>query len=329
MIFVDNLSEKCFGGIREKQTKIGDILRFYHELGVILHFDESSLCETVIIDIQWLVDSFKNIITDPIHVRDLVDHHRDWMHFNENGHIPDSLLTKIWSSQRFEIDSNCKANMLQYMERLGLICTGGKAHYIPCMNKRTFGSEHEKTLQSIENKTSVLVFRFPFLPYFMYFRLIVSCLTQTGGHWRFPNDKKLSLYKNIAYFMYEGHTVALAVNRYSIQLQVFKHNGDEISKVVTLKVRGDIERLLNGLTSNFHKAIMYTVGFQCSEQEVYREHDGCFIEERQIHVKDEEDLQTCPIHEVENYHTLRKSELLYYWQKVNCILIKYYYPNSL
>ncbi|XP_056015075.1 uncharacterized protein LOC125676208 [Ostrea edulis] len=312
MIPVTEFLKECFGNIRKKYTQIRDILKFYHDIGVILHFDEGSLAETVIINIQWFVDSFKNIITDPNHVRDLVEDNRDWLEFNENGHINDSLLTNIWRSWNFEIDPRDKSNLLQYMERLGLIFIGDQTHYIPCMNKRTFAVVQEEGLQSIESKTSVLVFRFPFLPYFIYFRLIVACLTKTRGEWRFPKDEHLPLYKNLAYFVYKEHTVALAVNRCSIQLQVFQRNKNPISKNVALEIRDDIKRLLNDLTRNFHKEIMYTVGYQCSKQEVYREHDDCFVEEKEIHGKGE---QTCPIHEIEKHHTVIGSNLLYYWNK--------------
>ncbi|XP_056015025.1 probable serine/threonine-protein kinase pats1 [Ostrea edulis] len=312
MISVEELSERCFGKNKEKCIQIRDILKFYHEIGVILHFDEDSLAETVIIDIQWFVDSFKNIITDPNHVRDFVENNRDWLEFNENGHIQDNLLTKLWTSRNFQINRWNKTNLLQYMERLGLIFNGQRVHYIPCMNKRTFTIQQQKDLQSIESKTSVLVFQFPFLPYFIYFRLIVACFTKTSGEWRFPKDEHLSLYKNLAYFVYKNHTVALAVNRYSIQLQVFQRNRDSISKTVTLEIRDDIERLLNDLTRNFHKEIMYTVGYQCSKQEVFGEHNAYFVEEREIHGKGE---QTCPIHETENHHILIESNLLYYWNE--------------
>ncbi|XP_056015095.1 uncharacterized protein LOC125676189 isoform X1 [Ostrea edulis] len=313
---VKELSEKCFGENKEKYTQIRDILKFYHDIGVILHFDESSLAETVIIDIQWFVDSFKNIITDPNHIRDFVDNDRDWYSFYISGHILDRLLTDIWNSRHFEMDhwerNQNKANLLQYMQRLGLIAVGTYAHYIPCMNKRSFGMQEENFFHTIQSKTSVLVFRFQFLPYFFYFRLIVACLTKTNGEWIVLEDNGLCLYKNVACFVYKQHAIALAVNRCSIQLQVFQPSKDVIVKDVTLEIRDNIERLLNGLTSNFHKKVMYTVGYQCSKQEVFREHDDCFVEERDIHGKGK---ITCPKHGMINHHILSESTLLVYWKQ--------------
>ncbi|XP_048765302.2 uncharacterized protein LOC125673075 isoform X2 [Ostrea edulis] len=316
MTSVTELSKSCFGENKDKYTQIRDILKFYHEIGLILHFDEDSLAETVIIDIQWFVDSFKNIITDPNHVRDIVDNNHDWCSFYKTGHILDRLLTDIWRRPEFGEDywerNQYKASLLQYMQRLGLIAVGTYAHYIPCMNKLTFGMQEENCFKSIQNKTSVLVFRFHFLPYFFYFRLIVACLTKTNGEWEVLKDNGPRLYKSVACFVYKRHVIALAVNNYSIQLQVFQPNKDLIRKDVTLEIRDNIERLLNGLTRNFHTKIMYTVGYQCSEQEVFREQDDCFVEEREIHGKGK---ITCPKHGLINHHILRESALLVYWKQ--------------
>jgi hypothetical protein len=141
----------------------------------------------------------------------------------------------------------------------------------------------------------------------------VACLTKTNGEWIVLEDNGLCLYKNVACFVHRGHAVALAVNKYSIQLQVFQPSNESIVKDVTLEIRDNIERLLKGLTSNFHKKIMYTVGYQCSEQEVFREHVDCFVEEKEIHKKGR---ITCPKHGMLNHHILKESALLVYWKQV-------------
>ncbi|XP_062613039.1 uncharacterized protein LOC134274820 [Saccostrea cucullata] len=199
------------------------------------------------------------------------------------------------------------------MERLGLIAVGTVAHYIPCTNKRTFGCAEEKYFLSLKHKTPVLVFRFEFLPYFFYFRLIVSCLTRTNKEWRVLQDNGLCLYKNVACFAYKLHAVALAVNPSSIQLQVFQPTNISVTKKVALEVRKIITHLLNDLLENYHKKIdMYTVGFQCSKQEVFHEHDDCFVKEEQLL---KEGTMLCPKHELNNSHILHESTLLFYWNQ--------------
>ncbi|XP_062576067.1 uncharacterized protein LOC134237944 [Saccostrea cucullata] len=316
MTSIGDLSSKCFGGNKEKITQIGDVLKFYHDIGVLLYFNDNNMSETVIIDIQWFIDSFKNIITDPNHARDIVENYTDWWNFYESGHILDRLLTDIWSTRRFEVSfwdrHQEKTNLLQYMQRLGLIAVGADAHYIPCMNKRAFGIEEENYFRSLHSKTSVLVFKFQFLPFFFYYRLIVACLTRTNREWRVLKDNGLCLYKNVACFDYRQHVVALAVNNSSIQLQIFQPTNVLVMKEVALKVRNTVESLLKDLLGNFHKKIdIYTVGYQCCKQEVFREHDDCFLEEKDICRKGK---ITCPMHGMINHHVICESSLLVYWK---------------
>ncbi|XP_062602528.1 uncharacterized protein LOC134264249 [Saccostrea cucullata] len=306
-----DFQKKCFGFIKEKCEQFPDILKLFHEIGVILNFKEDVLSETVIIDIQWFVDAFKHIITDTNHVMDVVDSIAEWENFYQNGYISDLLLERIWSSKGFSVGT-FKSTILQYMQRLGLLVVGDHQHYIPCMNKCTFDSAHEESFKKWRNKTSVLVLRFQFLPYFIFCRLVVACITRTDGKWGFLNDQGLRLFKSVACFAYKDHKVALAVNHSSIQIQVFKPGNSILEKTVTLEVRDTIERLLKELTGTFHKEIMYITGYQCSMNEVFREYDGCFVEETEIYRKGQ---MVCPRHALLHHHDLCESDILGYWKK--------------
>ncbi|XP_061195128.1 uncharacterized protein LOC133203347 [Saccostrea echinata] len=311
IISKEDFQKECFHKIKEKYTQVPDILKFFHEIGIILNFKEKKLSNIVIIDIQWFVDAFKYIITDLNHVTDNVDNYEDWRNFSQNGYLTDKLLERIWSSKDLNVGDS-KREILKYMQRLGLIVKGNDKHYIPCMNKCTFEAKHEETFKRYQSKTSVLVFKFPFLPYFIFCRLIVACITKTNGEWKVLNDQGLRLFKNVACFAYKQHNVALAVNHSSIQLQVFQPIGTSMKKEVTLKVRDITEELLNVLTKSFHKEIMYTVGYQCSMNEVFREYDECFVEETAIHMQGK---ITCPRHILLHPHILHESDLLGYWKQ--------------
>ncbi|XP_062584621.1 uncharacterized protein LOC134246315, partial [Saccostrea cucullata] len=311
IISKEDFQKECFRKIKEKYTQVPDILKFFHEIGIILNFREKKLSDIVIIDIQWFVDAFKYIITDLNHVEDNVDNYEDWRNFSQNGYLKDKLLERIWSSKDFNV-GNSKRDILKYMQRLGLIVKGNDKHYIPCMNKCSFEAKHEEAFKRYQSKTPVLVFRFPFLPYFIYSRLIVACITKTNGEWKVLDDQGLRLFKNVACFSYNHHNIALAVNQSSIQLQVFQPLSTPIKKEVTLKVRDTTEQLLNVLTRSFHKKIMYTVGYHCSMNEVFREYDECFVEETAIYMQGQ---ITCPRHTLLHPHILRESDLLGYWKQ--------------
>jgi hypothetical protein len=352
MMSVSDLIPTCFGENKEKYSQIHDVLKLYHDMGVVLYFQENPLNETVIIDIQFFVDSFKGVITDPNHIRDVVDNEHDWNEFFKTGHLQDRLLSKLLSqkyggshhlsSGPYQLpyplpyqsspsisllspsddylyrrmnpwDWNTdKSSLLQYMQRLGLIAVGRFSHYIPSMNKRTFGTEEAAYFENLRSKTSVLVYKFHFLPYFYYFRLIVACLE--NQEWAVLENQGLCLYKNVACFRYKEHVIALAVNRSSIQLQVLQPHNKPIEKEVGLQVRDTVDRLLGNLTQNFHKHVMFIVGYQCSKQEVFVDHDDCFLEETEIHGKGK---IACPRHGMMTEHLINERELLFHWKKVN------------
>ncbi|XP_062595362.1 uncharacterized protein LOC134256696 [Saccostrea cucullata] len=90
--FRKQVSIKKFG----KGNETFDVLRFYHDIGAILYYNENHLKDRAITDVQWFVDCFKNIITDPKHVRDLVENDKDWKNFFESGYLTQGLLKGIW-----------------------------------------------------------------------------------------------------------------------------------------------------------------------------------------------------------------------------------------
>ncbi|XP_056016435.1 uncharacterized protein LOC125676865 [Ostrea edulis] len=316
MVSVSQLTPICFGGNKGKDSQIEDVLKLYHDMGVVLYFQENPLNETVIIDIQWFVDSFKNVITDPNHVSDVVENEQDWREFFKTGHLRDRLLSKLLSKTSYKMEAlhfgenPWNWRLLQYMQRLGLIAVGDSRHYIPSMNKRTFGADEGSYFETLRSKTSVLVYKFHFLPYFYYFRLIVACME--NEEWDVSEDEGLCLYKNVACFRYKQHDLALAVTRSSIQLQILQHQNKPIEKEVVLQVRDTVDMLLGKLTQNFHKNVMFVVGYQCSKQKVFVEHNDCFLEETKLYGKGE---IPCPRHAVKTYHIINERELLYYWKR--------------
>ncbi|XP_061177437.1 probable serine/threonine-protein kinase roco4 [Saccostrea echinata] len=168
----------------EKGEGIKVALRFFHDIGTILYFDEEKLSDKIVVDVQWFVDTFKFIISDKNHVRDLAGTNKDWNEFHRTGYLIDSFLCEIWKS--LSIDLWYKSTILHYMQRLGLIAIGKIKHYVPCMNKRDFGKKEQTALRKMETKSSVLVLHFNFLPFFFYCRLIVACIV--GTKWEAVED---------------------------------------------------------------------------------------------------------------------------------------------
>ncbi|XP_062615573.1 probable serine/threonine-protein kinase pats1, partial [Saccostrea cucullata] len=310
-----------------------DMLRYYHDAGKVLHFDEESLTNSVIIDVQWFVNAFKFIMTDRHHVKGINARMQDWDEFYNTGNLKDSLLNDIWriederllktktktSSEEIKFDDDPyfimyhKEELLLYMQRLGLISSEGETHYVPSMNKKDFGGKQKEIIKRSKSKSSVLVFLFDFLPYFFFYRLVVALMQIED--WKVLRSNNIScLYKDAAMFTHSDHDIALAVTPSTIQLQIFQSISEmTMSSKVTLSIRKTVEDILQSVTKSFHKCLAYDVGFICNENENYilgKEVASNFIQEgllvggRQMR---------CPQHQVEDFHTINPDYLLAYW----------------
>ncbi|XP_062614097.1 uncharacterized protein LOC134275821 [Saccostrea cucullata] len=163
-----------------KTIRIEDMLRFYHDSGKVLYFNEPELNDFVIIDVQWFVDAFKNIITDKLHLQGITTPVHDWEEYYNTGNLKDTLLTDIWKVyERFEAVRH-KYIVLHFMKRLGLVALGEGSHYVPCMNRKEMNRDTKDIILQSGSRSSVVLYRFEILPFFFFFRLVVACMQEKG-----------------------------------------------------------------------------------------------------------------------------------------------------
>ncbi|XP_061186381.1 uncharacterized protein LOC133194441 [Saccostrea echinata] len=293
-----------------------DLMKFYNDIGVILFFNERLLRDIVIVDVQWFVNAFKYVITDQNHFLWLRMHdNHDWMYFNQTGYLKDSLLNDIWK-RRYSGHKH-KEDLLLYAEQLGLLargeshCRGSRVHYVPSMNKRSFDSKGKHLFESVQNRTTVIVYQFEFFPYFFYFRLIVAMISAEMP-FNILDEAGDYLYKDLACFLYKGHIVVVAATTTSIQIQVL-HRKNEMQRDTVIEIRNLIEERLKEITETFQRGCRYTVGYQCSYQEVYSYLSDCFVQEQDILGKA---TMSCPAHLSQNSHQIREEDIVHFWKKL-------------
>ncbi|XP_062579593.1 uncharacterized protein LOC134241571 [Saccostrea cucullata] len=289
------------------------MLRFYHDAGKVLYFNETGLKQSVIIDVQWFVDVFKHVITDTLHVDGIIGSSGDWYEYYETGNLKDTLLENIWADSK-KTDTLChKQTILDFMQRLGLVAVGKESHYVPCMNRKEMNDNQKNILQS-KSKSSLLVYRFKVLPFFFFFRLVVACMQEKG--WTVPKSEGISyLYKNMALFAFGQYNIILSVTADSIQLQVL-HAQDEqsLDERKTRQIQGTVETHLNAIIGTFHKKLMFVRGIRCQEDKstpFAMKIEGYFLEEKDIQSEDQNEI--CPQHRLENKHKINLYELKKYW----------------
>ncbi|XP_062587870.1 uncharacterized protein LOC134249553 [Saccostrea cucullata] len=314
------------------------MLRYYHDAGKALYFNENGLKEEMIIDVQWFIDAFKHIITDELHFRGIPGTQREWNEYYKTGNLQDDLLLEIWRHKDEELfdylkkDTNYrirdasfekdelylqyhKKSLLNFMQRLGLLAAGGESHYVPCMNRKEIEKEFLDLIKESKSKSSVLIYQFEFLPFFLFFRLVVACMQEDG--WNVLGNRGTScLYKNAALFSYIENNIVLSVTEESIQLQVFcPIQGRPLETEKTCIIQGRIEELLNHLAGTFQRKIQYVRGFKrrTDKEEVI----SIDIKEHFLPAKDIPDRviqMVCPLHSINDRHIIDITELTKYWK---------------
>ena len=111
-------SDKC--GI-DGEENFRTALNFLHDQKVLINFDESpGLERMVILNPQWLVDVFKEVITFKGFNHNDENFEGLWFEFEESGILKRELLDHVW--KRFVDDQNTCESLIEIMEKFSLLC---------------------------------------------------------------------------------------------------------------------------------------------------------------------------------------------------------------
>ncbi|XP_062598509.1 probable serine/threonine-protein kinase pats1 [Saccostrea cucullata] len=329
-------SQKSFNEVSKGKL---DMLRYYHDAGKVLYFDENGLDERLIIDIQWFIDAFKHIITDRLHFTGIPGNEKDWDEYYKSGYLRNALLKKIWKSkddklfemlkkenEEYEIKLGSfrydkrylgyhQESLLHFMQRLGLLVVGKDSHYVPCMNRKEMEPAVPDLIRRSESKSSVVVYRFTFLPFFFFFRLVVACIQEKN--WIvLKTHNTPCLYKDAALFSVEGYIIVLSVTNESIQLQIVHPKpGCILERDKTQLIQEKVENKLNDFAGKFHRKLLFARGFRCRVDDsklIAMDIKDYFLSEEDIQRDDEEMI--CPLHSVIDQHFINTKELKRFWK---------------
>ncbi|XP_061192320.1 uncharacterized protein LOC133200553 [Saccostrea echinata] len=336
---VTEIAAKGQTGSEKVEKGTQDMLRYYHDAGKALYFNENGLDDEVIIDVQWFIDAFKHIITDKKHFKGIPVTQGDWDEYYKTGNLRSQLLIEIWKHKDEELIKKLKKedenynvkggscerderylqyheeSLLNFMQRLGLLAVGRESHYVPCMNRKEIEKELLDIINESDNKSSILVYQFEFLPFFLFFRLVVACMQENGLE-VLENDGTSCLYRNAALFSYMKFNIVLSVNKDSIQLQVFHPvAGYVLEKAQVCTIQKKIEEMMENLSRSFNRKIQFVRGFRCQTDEIETiamDIEKHFLPETRIPKEDRKMI--CPLHSVTDRHIIDTMELTRYWE---------------
>lgn len=245
----------------EKEVTL--FLKFQHEIGNLIFYDETDLKNCVILKPSWLIDSFKCIV--------FADECKHFSHeqftlpeFRQNGKIEKKLLRNI-IEEKYPKYKGHFDEVEGVMKRFDIIVEDKSNSFI-CPSVITKGSYSFKTICDKENIKDTLCSRSPwlcmefdFLPPALFNHLLVFCM-------RDSNFENAELFNGIGLFCIKGSNdldkFFLCKSGRTIALQIFTRN-ENISNAQALSTL--ILDKLESITSKYGFTVYYTPKIKCGK----------------------------------------------------------------
>lgn len=256
-------------------------LKFHHEIRALVYFED--LPDHIVLDVQWLSDAFKCIVTANKFQNVTIKNQKRWEEFRCKGKLHRSILEDIFKKEQ-HIMYKHKDHILNVMEKFDIIIRPTKSdrnpadknacYYVPCMIK----AEPEWDIYEMFNvtedtckKSTWLYFKFRFLPPHLMNHLIASLCrkyeiaevavtkqVKTQIFVTKPAKRVIALFKDIAVFELQQFTKLiklLVITRpNSIQIQIL-----EFGESVIIQ-RGMYRHIADFVTNEIKKIIITRFG---------------------------------------------------------------------
>nr|XP_022292748.1 probable serine/threonine-protein kinase roco6 [Crassostrea virginica] len=242
---------------RLDDSEITTLLKHLHQAGTLLYFEEPALKDTIILDVQWLVDAFKSILEYYVGI----EHANDSIiqKFRETGELDEKDLLNIWKGTQYKKTYKI---LTSFMERLGLLakCNNGNQfwYYFPSMNRRKF---ENKPFEDVK-KSSILSFQFEKekqLPIFVFYKCVVKCMKLSSWEIHIENNCRC-IYDDAACFSFRGHIVLLCISNFQIQVQVCRNPANDVDPNILSEIKLMLEKTMEEFRShNF----TFEIGYKC------------------------------------------------------------------
>lgn len=205
------------------------VMNYLHDLRSLIHFDDNvRLSKVVILDPQWLVDVFKNVITvrryDPKEKKFL----ELWSKLESEGILDEQLLAHVWDPL-FK-DKQTSDSLIGIMERFSLLCpwfsnaSSNKEYLVPSMLMTHPPQEVHDLIESAEIPSLFVKFSNGHVPAGFFPRLVAQFL-QWGkdGFWA---QEKPQLFHDFVRFYTSGGVYSVILVCHSSTVEVVIQGGN-------------------------------------------------------------------------------------------------------
>ena len=214
------------------------LLNFLHDQRVLIHFDDTpELSKMVVLDTQWLINVFKEVIT----IRPFDSKEKKfkelWFRLEKEGVLEEPLLEHVWGPL-YRKEDTCQS-LIAIMEKFSLLCSWpssdgscGKQYLVPSMLMSHPPEEIMELIASAEIPSLFLKFETGQVPPGLFPRLVLQFLQWCKQECASPEHPQL--YHNFVriYRSEEVNcSVILLCHMSSIEVVVHRGNGgDEVAQ---------------------------------------------------------------------------------------------------
>ena len=254
-------------------SEIVTVLNFLHDLRVLIHFDDTpELSELVFLDIQWLIDVFKNVITvRSFHEEKNFAHL--WKRLEIEGILEEELLKHVWNSLIPQRETH--ESLIAIMEKFSLLCPWpssqdfpDKRYIVPSMLRTPLPEEICNLVESAKIPSLFIKFDTGRVPPGLFPRFVLEFFLWCGRE--FPRLALPQLYHNFARFNNfpnEGLSVVLLCHSSTIEVIVVSANGciDKVNMASIQAFRSQLTSIINQVWNKFFwvKNVGCAVCFLC------------------------------------------------------------------
>ncbi|PFX12826.1 putative serine/threonine-protein kinase qkgA [Stylophora pistillata] len=207
------------------------LLNFLHDQRVLIHFDDTpELNKMVVLDAQWLIDVFKEVITIRPFDSSEKKFEELWLRLENEGILEEPLLEHVWGSLYHKEDT-CQG-LIAIMEKFSLLCSWpflddscSKQYLVPSMLMSHPPEEIIELVVSAEIPPLFIKFESGQVPSGLFPRLVLQFLQWCNQESASPEHPQL--YHNfvrIYSFEKENCSVVLLCHMSSIEVVAYRGN---------------------------------------------------------------------------------------------------------
>ena len=213
------------------------MMKLLHDQRVIIHFrDTPKLTRMVVLDMQWLIDVFKKVITTELY--DGKGNQNLWLKLQRTGTLEEELLQHVWGplyDQKETFES-----LIEIMEKLSLLCSvpssdERKQYLVPSMLKTPPSEDIIRLVKSSQVPSLYLTFNSSQVPVGLFPRMVLQFYQWCSKEWL--TTCKPKFWKNFARFYLDPDSCCSVIVRCHCRfIEIIVHRPDD-------DVRGPSERL--------------------------------------------------------------------------------------